>query len=116
MFAHFTDDARTVVVLAREESAMCGHSSIDVPHLVLALLRTPAGEAFGVSYDAALASLTSVYPPDGSRPSGHVPFSQGLKDVLANTSGERTDASSLVLSVYETSSTDLLMTLGVKAL
>lgn len=116
MFTNFTDKAARAVILAQEESTMCGHSSIDVPHLVLALLRMPAGEAFGVSYGDALASFTSVYPPDGISPSGHAPFSQGMKDVLANTSGAHVSTDDLVVSVYETSSTDLLMTLGVKAL
>jgi ATP-dependent Clp protease ATP-binding subunit ClpA len=57
MFERFTDRARTVVRVARDEADALGHRTIGTEHLVLALLREEGGigngvlRACGVEYD-----------------------------------------------------------------
>jgi ATP-dependent Clp protease ATP-binding subunit ClpC len=55
MFERFTDRARRVVVLAREEAKMLGHGYIGTEHLLLGLTR----EGEGVAARRAARSLAS---------------------------------------------------------
>lgn len=45
MFERFTEPARLVVVLAREESSVLGHDHVSTGHLLLGLLREGEGTA-----------------------------------------------------------------------
>jgi len=54
MFERFTDQARDVVVHAREECRQLGHDHIGTEHLLLALLDPSAGATAAVLADAAI--------------------------------------------------------------
>jgi ATP-dependent Clp protease ATP-binding subunit ClpC len=90
MFERFTDRARLVVGLAREEARMLGHDWIGTEHLLLGLLHegeTVAAEALvslGISLDAMRQAIEGVIGR-GTQPmaeSGHIPFTPRAKKVL----------------------------------
>lgn len=54
MFERFTDQARLVVQLAREEAAGLSHRYIGTEHLLLAMLHEETGVAYGVLTDAGV--------------------------------------------------------------
>jgi hypothetical protein len=89
MFERFTDHARRVVILAREEARMLNHDCIGTEHLLLGLLR----EGDGVAAQA-LGALGIIVPElrhqarevigQGPRaPAGHLPFTSRGKRVIA---------------------------------
>ena len=65
-FEGFTDHARSVIVMARDEASRLGHNSIGPEHLLLGLLREDEGIAsrvlrdLGVSVDAAKAKTLEL--------------------------------------------------------
>jgi ATP-dependent Clp protease ATP-binding subunit ClpC len=77
MFERFTDPARRVVVDAQERARQVGAASIDVEHLLLGVLESPAGPAFGLDAERLVAGLKRGEAPDGA-----LPFSDGAKEVL----------------------------------
>ncbi len=61
MFERFTDRARRVVVLAREEARMLNHNCIGTKHILLGLLREGDGR------DHQLAAVKQHAEPAGHR-------------------------------------------------
>ncbi|MFG2040985.1 Clp protease N-terminal domain-containing protein [Dactylosporangium sp. NPDC048998] len=65
MFERFTDRARTVVRVAKQEADELGHQAIGTEHIVLALLRDDGGightvlRACGIEYDAIRATVAA---------------------------------------------------------
>lgn len=78
MFERFTVPARRVVVVAQERARDVSASSIDVEHLLLGVLASPAGPAFGLDADALVASLT----PSDLPVTAALTFSDDAKEVL----------------------------------
>jgi hypothetical protein len=88
VFERFTDRARSVVVLAQEESRLLSHNYIGTEHLLLGLVRDGEGvaaQALGsldVSLEAVRAQVVEIIGYGGSAPSGHIPFTPRAKKVL----------------------------------
>ena len=88
MFERFTDRARRVVVLARQEARQLNHDHVGTEHILLGLLRE--GEGVGVKALVALGvDLQGVWQQVkeqiGRGPqalSGHIPFTGPAKHVL----------------------------------
>jgi hypothetical protein len=98
VFERFTDRARSVVVLAQEESRRLGHNYIGTEHILLGLLAEGDGIAFRAlqSLSASLDGIRDrVADPvaelvgRGARPmAGHIPFRADAKSVLEYSSRE----------------------------
>ena len=88
MFERFTDQARRVVVVAQEESALLGHDYIGTEHILLGLLGAGDGvaagalEARGVSRTAAREQVEEIVGRGSHQVSGHIPFTPRAKKVL----------------------------------
>jgi hypothetical protein len=88
MFERFSEDARHVVVRAQEEARLLDHNYIGTEHLLLSLLRDPAGPggrvlgAAGVTHEAANREVLEIIGRGGEPPSGHIPFTPRAKRVL----------------------------------
>src|SRR5258708_32468881 len=88
MFERFTDRARRVVVLAKEEARMLDHDYIGTEHILLGLIREGEGvaakalESLGISLEAARRQVEEIIGPGQQAPSGHVPFTPRAKKVL----------------------------------
>jgi ATP-dependent Clp protease ATP-binding subunit ClpA len=93
MFQRFSDQARRVVVLAREEAVRLNHYSIGTEHILLGLIREDEGTAaralasLGLDLETARQHVEEIVgqskqgnDPEG--PSGHVPFTPRAKKVL----------------------------------
>jgi ATP-dependent Clp protease ATP-binding subunit ClpC len=98
MFDRFTDRARRVVVLAREDASRLGHGHIGPGHILLGLLDEGQGvavralEALDASPDDLRQQVEQVIGPsdheeettaqDEPGRTGHIPFTPGAKKVL----------------------------------
>jgi len=88
MFERFTDQARQVVVLAREEASRLDHNWIGTEHILLGLIREGDGvaaqalDSLGISLDAARQQVEEFIGRGQQAPSGHVPFTPRAKKVL----------------------------------
>jgi ATP-dependent Clp protease ATP-binding subunit ClpA len=88
MFERFTDRARRVVVLAMEEAWRLNHSHIGTEHLLLGLLREPAGGAtkvlvsLGVSLEGIRVGVEEIIGRGQAPPRGHMPFTPRAKKAL----------------------------------
>jgi ATP-dependent Clp protease ATP-binding subunit ClpC len=88
MFERFTSQAKSVVVLAQEESRLLSHSYIGSEHLLLGLLAEREGvaaralESLGVTLDAAREQVREMIGPGKASPSGHIPFTPRAKKIL----------------------------------
>ena len=86
--SRFTDRARRVVVLAREEAGTLGHDYIGTEHILLGLLREGEGvaaralEAMGVSLEAARQHVEEIIGRGQQVPSGRMPFTPRARRVL----------------------------------
>jgi ATP-dependent Clp protease ATP-binding subunit ClpA len=66
MFERFTDQARRIVVLAREEAGMLNHDCIGTEHILLALIREGTGTAaralasLGIAEEAARQQVEAI--------------------------------------------------------
>ena len=73
MFERFTDQARTVVVLAQEQARSLSHNYIGTEHLLLGLLAEGNGvaakvlEAAGITLDVARADVVRIVGTAGSK-------------------------------------------------
>ncbi len=90
MFERFTERARKVIILAREEAIRLGHNFVGTEHLLLGLIREGDGLAvailkkkLGVNL-AALKAEVERLVSSGSEfsPSGEIPFTSQAKKVL----------------------------------
>jgi hypothetical protein len=90
-FGRYTDRARNVVMGAQEEARTAGNDKIEPVHLVLGLLREPAGigaralVAQGVTLETVRAAATAALPPAAASVSDLIPFTGGAKKVLELT-------------------------------
>ena len=88
MFERFTDRARRVVVLAREESQLLSHNYIGTEHLLLGLLAEQDGvaaralESLGITLGAAREQVEEIIGPGEQALSGHIPFTPRAKKIL----------------------------------
>jgi ATP-dependent Clp protease ATP-binding subunit ClpC len=88
MFERFTDQARTVVVLAQEQARSLSHHYIGTEHLLLGLLAEGNGvaakvlEAAGISLDVVRADVVRIVGATAEPPSGSIPFTPRSKAVL----------------------------------
>jgi ATP-dependent Clp protease ATP-binding subunit ClpC len=104
MFERFTDRARSVVVLAQEESRLLGHNHIGTEHLLLGLLAEREGvaaralESLGVTLDAARHLVREIVGPGSEAPRGHIPFTQRAKKILELSLREALSLGSEVIS------------------
>jgi ATP-dependent Clp protease ATP-binding subunit ClpA len=84
----FTERARAVCDLAKEEARDLGHTSVVDEHLLLGLLRVPDGLAAlalqpsGVTLDEARAAATRQHEASVALTSGHVRFTKSARQVL----------------------------------
>ncbi len=96
MFERFTDRARRVVHLAYEEATALNHDHIGTEHLLLALLREGEGVAatvlagLGVSVDRVHPRLVEIAGRGRAAPTGHLPFTPRVKQVLELSGREAT--------------------------
>ncbi|MGA7420707.1 MAG: Clp protease N-terminal domain-containing protein [Acidimicrobiales bacterium] len=88
MFERFTDRARRVLVLAKEEGRQLNHSFIGTEHILLGLIGERDGIAaqalrrLEISGTAVRAKVEETIGPSGSFPSGPPPFTPRAKKVL----------------------------------
>jgi ATP-dependent Clp protease ATP-binding subunit ClpA len=88
MFERFTDRARRVVVLAREEARMLNHNHIGTEHILLGLIHEDKGvavktlESLGISLEVVRQQVSEVIGQGQQPPSGHIPFTPQAKRVL----------------------------------
>jgi ATP-dependent Clp protease ATP-binding subunit ClpC len=88
VFERFTQQARQVVVLAQDEARALEHGHIGTEHLLLGLLREPAGLAgrvlvsLGVGVDAVRARVAAIVGPGEGSPAAQIPFTPRAKKVL----------------------------------
>src|ERR1700761_5371945 len=89
MFERFTDQARRIVVLAREEASSFHHDHVGTEHILLALIREGSGTAgtalasLGLTEEAArqrVEEMTGRGQQDP--PHGHIPFTLKGKKAL----------------------------------
>jgi ATP-dependent Clp protease ATP-binding subunit ClpC len=104
MFERFTDRARSVVVLAQEESRLLGHNHIGTEHLLLGLLAEREGvaaralESLGVTLDAARQLVREIVGPGSEAARGHIPFTPRAKKILELSLREALSLGSEVIS------------------
>jgi ATP-dependent Clp protease ATP-binding subunit ClpA len=88
MFERFTDRARRVVVLARQEARHLGHDHVGTEHILLGLLREGEGVAvnalvaLGIDLQDVRQRVDRQIGRGAQAPSGHVPFTGPAKHVL----------------------------------
>jgi ATP-dependent Clp protease ATP-binding subunit ClpC len=88
MFEKFTDRARRVIVLAKEEATALNHSYIGTEHLLLGLIRDGDGIAaraltsMGIGLAAVRQAVLDIIGQGQQAPSGHIPFTPRSKKVL----------------------------------
>jgi len=84
----FTDRARRVVVLAKDEARLLNHNYIGTEHLLLGLIRDGEGvavkalESLGISLAAVRAQVQEIIGKGQSAPISHIPFTPRAKKVL----------------------------------
>jgi ATP-dependent Clp protease ATP-binding subunit ClpC len=89
MFERFTDRARRVVVLAREEAGMLNHDYVSTEHILLALIREGGGVAaqalasLGITEEAARQQVEEIVGRGQPGPHrGHLPMTPRAKKIL----------------------------------
>jgi ATP-dependent Clp protease ATP-binding subunit ClpA len=88
MFERFTDRARRVTVLSRQEARRLGHDHIGTEHILLAVLREGSGtgarvlEVMEISPDLIRERVEDMAGPGDGTPPGHIPFTPQAKKVL----------------------------------
>jgi ATP-dependent Clp protease ATP-binding subunit ClpA len=87
-FALFTDEARRVLLLARDEAHLLSHDFVDTEHLLLGILRGGGGIAFtvlaevGITLEAARQEVQDRSGQTGSPPSEQAPLTPRSRKVL----------------------------------
>jgi ATP-dependent Clp protease ATP-binding subunit ClpA len=88
VFEHFTEPAREVVRLAREEARLMRHSRAGTEHLLIALSWATDDDAgavlqdHGLTGEKARAAVVASVGLGDEPPSGDVPFSPAARDAL----------------------------------
>jgi ATP-dependent Clp protease ATP-binding subunit ClpC len=88
MFERFTERARQVVVLARQEATMLNHHHIGPEHILLGLIREGSGVAttalvaLGIDLQAVRQGVEERAGRGERPPGGHIPFTPQAKSIL----------------------------------
>jgi ATP-dependent Clp protease ATP-binding subunit ClpA len=88
MFERFTDRARRVVVLARQEARLLDHDHVGTEHILLGLLREGEGVAVkalvavGIDLPDVRQRVEGLIGRGAQAPPGHIPFTGPAKHVL----------------------------------
>ena len=89
MFERFTERARKVIILAREEAIRLGHNFVGTEHLLLGLIREGDGLAvailkkLNVNISAVKAEIEKIVSAGSEfSPAGEIPFTPQAKKVL----------------------------------
>ncbi len=89
MFERFTERARKVIILAREEAIRLGHNFVGTEHLLLGLIREGDGLAvailkkLNVNIGAVKAEIEKIVSAGSEfSPAGEIPFTPQAKKVL----------------------------------
>ncbi len=88
MFDRFTDRARRVVVLAKDEARKLNHNYIGTEHILLGLIQEGEGvaakalEALDISFLAVREQVEEIIGTGAQAPTGHIPFTPSAKKVL----------------------------------
>src|SRR5512137_3033578 len=95
MFERFTERARKVIILAREEAIRLGHNFVGTEHLLLGLIREGDGLAvailkkLNVSISALKAEIEKIVAVGTEfSPAGEIPFTPQAKKVLEDAISE----------------------------
>jgi ATP-dependent Clp protease ATP-binding subunit ClpC len=95
MFERFTERARKVIILAREEAIRLGHNFVGTEHLLLGLIREGDGLAvailkkLNVNISAVKAEIEKVVAAGSEfSPAGEIPFTPQAKKVLEHAISE----------------------------
>jgi ATP-dependent Clp protease ATP-binding subunit ClpC len=94
VFERFTEPARRVVVLGREEARALGHGHIGTEHLLLGLLREDEGvaaralDALGLSADAVRARVVETHGVPEPAGTGDVGFTAPARRALESAARE----------------------------
>ena len=87
-FERFTNRAKRVVVLAKDEAKTLNHNYIGTEHILLGLIREGQGvgiralEELRISPEAARRQIEEIIGQGQQAPSGHLPFTVRAKEVL----------------------------------
>lgn len=90
-YARFTDRARQVMVMAKDEARKIGDGCVGAEHVLLGLLDVAEGLAAralveqGLALDALRAATLAVLPLSKEAAPGHIPFTPGGKKLLQLT-------------------------------
>jgi Clp amino terminal domain, pathogenicity island component len=88
MFERFTDRARRIVVLARQEARQLDHDQVGTEHVLLGLLREGEGVgvkalvALGIDLQDVRQQVEGLIGHGSQAPSGRIPFTGPAKHVL----------------------------------
>jgi len=89
MFNRFTDRAKRIIILAREEAARLNHDYIGTEHLLLGLVKMGEGvavttlQSFGLDLDSLRLEIEKlIQPGPGTITIGEIPFTPSAKKVL----------------------------------
>lgn len=88
MFERFTDDGRSVVVWAQEESRLLRHCELGTEHLLLGVLHiddptvSAPVSAVGLALDVVRDRVVELTGRQRREPKGHIPFSPFANQVL----------------------------------
>ncbi|TML91013.1 MAG: hypothetical protein E6G06_11100 [Actinobacteria bacterium] len=96
MFERFTERARRVIVLAREEARLLDHDHIGTEHLLLGVVADDGDAAgaladLGLDLETARREVEDAVGRGAATPSGHVPFSPRAKKALESSLREARD-------------------------
>src|SRR5258708_4236388 len=88
MLERFTDQARQVVTLAKEEARMLKHNRIGTEHILLGLIQVDDGvaaeslESMGISLSAVREQVEEIIGPGRWAPPVNIPYAPQAKKVL----------------------------------
>lgn len=130
MFDRFTDRARKVLSLSRNEAQRLGHDSIGTEHILLGLVKEGSGVAaralmnLEIDLKKLRQEVEKAIPSEGQPPAGQLPFTPRAKRVLeyaheeaGNLGHEYIGTEHLLLGLLretEGVAAQVLMNLGVK--
>lgn len=110
-FGRFTQEAKDVVVTAREEARSLRHNYVGVEHLLLGLSADdnvgPLLRAAGAPREAVLEKIARIIGRETASPAGTIPFSPRLKRALdlagraAGPSGEPVEPAHILLGALD---------------
>jgi ATP-dependent Clp protease ATP-binding subunit ClpA len=94
MLERFTEEARRVAVLSRDEAARLHQDSVGTEHILLGLLRDPDGipcrvlGSFGLSLESCREEVAAISSPAGTGPDRPIPFTRQASKALGEAARE----------------------------